>query len=56
MWKISAYARHTFLNTKVFVPASFIADGGLIDSQYPVSGGNNFPESGKKCPEGAGST
>jgi hypothetical protein len=36
----------------VFVPASFIADGGLIDRQYPVSGGNDFRESGKKCPEG----
>jgi hypothetical protein len=28
-----------FFNTKVFVPAPFVSDGGLIDSKYPVSGG-----------------
>jgi hypothetical protein len=28
-----------FFNTKAFVPAPFVPDGGLIDGQYPVSGG-----------------
>jgi len=28
-----------FFNTKAFVPAPFIPDGGLIDGTYPVSGG-----------------
>ena len=28
-----------FINTKAFVPAPFVPDGGLIDGQYPVSGG-----------------
>jgi hypothetical protein len=29
-----------FFNTKAFVPAPCIPDGGLIDGQYPVSGGS----------------
>ncbi len=28
-----------FFNTKAFVPAPYIPDGGLIDGKYPVSGG-----------------
>jgi hypothetical protein len=28
-----------FFNTKAFVPAPFVPDGGLIDGKYPVSGG-----------------
>ncbi|HEY6767873.1 MAG TPA: hypothetical protein VI386_24225, partial [Candidatus Sulfotelmatobacter sp.] len=28
-----------FFNTKAFIPASFIPDGGFIDGTYPVSGG-----------------
>src|ERR1700730_3035926 len=28
-----------FFNTKAFVPAPFIPDGGVIDGTYPVSGG-----------------
>jgi hypothetical protein len=28
-----------FFNTSAFVPAPFVPDGGLIDGQYPVSGG-----------------
>jgi hypothetical protein len=28
-----------FFNTKIFVPAPFVPDGGLIDGRYPVSGG-----------------
>lgn len=31
-----------FFNTSVFVPAAFIPDGGLIDGQYPVSGGGTI--------------
>jgi hypothetical protein len=29
-----------FFNTSAFVPAPCIPDGGLIDGQYPVSGGS----------------
>jgi Carboxypeptidase regulatory-like domain/TonB-dependent Receptor Plug Domain len=28
-----------FFNTRAFVPAPFVPDGGLIDGKYPVSGG-----------------
>jgi hypothetical protein len=28
-----------FFNTKAFVPALFVPDGGLLDGKYPVSGG-----------------
>jgi len=28
-----------FFNTKAFVPAPYIPDGGLIDGEYPVAGG-----------------
>jgi hypothetical protein len=31
-----------FFNTKTFVPAAFISDGGLIDGKYPVSGGGTI--------------
>jgi Carboxypeptidase regulatory-like domain/TonB-dependent Receptor Plug Domain len=31
-----------FFNTKTFVPALFIPDGGLIDGKYPVSGGGTI--------------
>src|SRR4030095_352241 len=28
-----------FFNTTVFVPAPFLPDGGLIDGEFPVTGG-----------------
>jgi Carboxypeptidase regulatory-like domain len=31
-----------FFNTKAFAPAPFIPDGGLINGQYPVSGGGTI--------------
>jgi hypothetical protein len=31
-----------FFNTKAFIPAPFIPDGGLIDGKYPVSGGGTI--------------
>jgi hypothetical protein len=31
-----------FFNTKTFVPATFVPDGGLIDDKYPVSGGGTI--------------
>jgi hypothetical protein len=31
-----------FFNTKLFVPATFIPDGGLIAGQFPVSGGGTI--------------
>jgi hypothetical protein len=31
-----------YFNTNVFVPASFIPDGGLIDGQFPVTGGGTI--------------
>ncbi len=31
-----------FFNTKAFVPASYIPDGGLIDGKYPVTGGGTI--------------
>ncbi len=31
-----------FFTTKAFVPAPFVPDGGLIDGQYPVSGGGTI--------------
>jgi hypothetical protein len=31
-----------FFNTKAFVPAPFVTDGGLIDGKYPVSGGGTI--------------
>jgi outer membrane receptor protein involved in Fe transport len=31
-----------FFNTRVFVPAPFVPDGGLIDGRYPVSGGGTI--------------
>jgi hypothetical protein len=31
-----------FFNTKVFVPAPFLPNGGLIDGKYPVSGGGTI--------------
>jgi len=31
-----------FFNTKTFVPAQYIPDGGLIDGKYPVSGGGTI--------------
>jgi hypothetical protein len=31
-----------FFNTKAFVPAPHIPDGGLIDGKYPVSGGGTI--------------
>ena len=31
-----------FFNTKAFVPAPFVPDGGFIDGKYPVSGGGTI--------------
>jgi hypothetical protein len=31
-----------YFNTNVFVPAPFIPDGGLIDGQYPATGGGTI--------------
>src|SRR5262245_46509382 len=31
-----------FFNTDVFVPATFVPDGGLIDGRFPVSGGGTI--------------
>jgi len=31
-----------FFNTKAFVPAPFVPDGGLIDGKYPISGGGTI--------------
>jgi hypothetical protein len=31
-----------FFNTRPFIPAPFIPDGGLIDGKYPVSGGGTI--------------
>jgi hypothetical protein len=31
-----------FFNKRAFVPAPFVPDGGLIDGQYPVSGGGTI--------------
>ena len=31
-----------FFNTKAFVPAPYIPDGGLIDGEYPVTGGGTI--------------
>jgi hypothetical protein len=31
-----------FFNTKAFVPAPFVPDGGVIDGKYPVSGGGTI--------------
>jgi hypothetical protein len=31
-----------FFNTKAFIPAPYIPDGGLIDGKYPVSGGGTI--------------
>jgi hypothetical protein len=31
-----------FFNTRAFVPAPYIPDGGLIDGKYPVSGGGTI--------------
>jgi hypothetical protein len=31
-----------FFDTKAFIPASYIPDGGLIDGKYPVSGGGTI--------------
>jgi hypothetical protein len=31
-----------FFNTKTFVPATFVPNGGLIDDKYPVSGGGTI--------------
>jgi hypothetical protein len=31
-----------FFNTKAFVPAPFLPDGGPIDDKYPVSGGGTL--------------
>jgi hypothetical protein len=42
-----------FFNTKAFVPAPFIPDGGLIDGQYPVSeGGTIFGSLGRNILRG----
>ena len=31
-----------FFNTEAFVPAPYIPDGGLIDGEYPVTGGGTI--------------
>ena len=43
-----------FFRTSPFVPAPFIADGGLIDGRYPVSGGGGtiFGNSGRNILRG----
>ena len=44
-----------FFNTSVFVPAPFIPDGGLIDGQYPVTGGGTvFGNLGRNILRGPG--
>jgi hypothetical protein len=44
-----------FFNTSVFVPAPFIADGGVIDGRYPVTGGGTiFGNLGRNILSGPG--
>jgi hypothetical protein len=44
-----------FFNTSIFVPAPFIPDGGLIDGQYPVTGGGTvFGNLGRNVLRGPG--
>jgi hypothetical protein len=44
-----------FFDTSVFVPATFIPDGGLIDGKYPVSGGGTvFGNLGRNVLRGPG--
>jgi hypothetical protein len=44
-----------FFNTRVFVPATFVPDGGLIDGQFPVSGGGTiFGNLGRNILRGPG--
>jgi hypothetical protein len=44
-----------YFNTSVFVPAPFIPDGGLIDGQYPVTGGGTiFGHLGRNILRGPG--
>jgi hypothetical protein len=44
-----------FFNTNVFVPATFVPDGGLIDGRFPVSGGGTiFGNLGRNVLRGPG--
>ena len=44
-----------FFNTSVFVPATFVPDGGLIDGRFPVSGGGTiFGNLGRNVLRGPG--
>jgi len=44
-----------FFNTGVFVPATFVPDGGLIDGKFPVSGGGTiFGNLGRNILRGPG--
>jgi hypothetical protein len=44
-----------FFNTSVFVPATFVHDGGLIDGRYPVTGGGTiFGSLGRNVLRGPG--
>jgi hypothetical protein len=44
-----------FFNTKAFVPAPFVPDGGVIDGKYPVSGGGTiFGKLGRNIVGGPG--
>jgi hypothetical protein len=44
-----------FFNTNVFVPATFVPDGGLIDGRFPVSsGGTIFGNLGRNVLRGPG--
>src|SRR6185295_10624583 len=44
-----------YFNTSVFVPASFVPDGGLIDGRFPVTGGGTiFGNLGRNILRGPG--
>ena len=44
-----------YFNTSVFVPASFVPDGGLIDGRFPVAGGGTiFGNLGRNILRGPG--
>jgi hypothetical protein len=44
-----------FFNTSIFVPATFVPDGGLIDGKFPVSGGGTiFGNLGRNVLRGPG--
>jgi hypothetical protein len=44
-----------YFNTSVFVPASFVPDGGVIDGRFPVTGGGTiFGDLGRNILRGPG--